>query len=211
MPRGNKGIEGISLDIGNTIDPAAAAANGTSADTGNGGTVRDSAGNEFDPERHSHPDTRNADGTFRRKKGRKAGSTNKSKAHIHSDIKASAEMLTKGLLVFHTTLAAMTNTPELILDEAEASGLSESGLTLMSLYDIKPDPKVEAALLFAGNIGLVYGSRIFAIRARKAQEAAEKKPGVAGVYDENGNAAGTTTYATDTAPRVEWPFVAQPN
>jgi hypothetical protein len=120
-------------------------------------------------------------------------------------------MLTKGLLVFHTTLAAMTNTPELILDEAEASGLSESGLTLMSLYDIKPDPKVEAALLFAGNIGLVYGSRIFAIRARKAQEAAEKKPGVAGVYDENGNAAGTTTYATDTAPRVEWPFVAQPN
>lgn len=96
-------------------------------------------------------------------------------------------------MLFHASLAVMTQTPELALDETEADGLSKSTLNLLALYDIRPDPKVEAAIMLAGQIGLVYGTRIVAIRARKAQEVREK-PGTAGVYTAEGFAAGTTDY-----------------
>lgn len=103
-------------------------------------------------------------------------------------------MLTKGLMIFHTSLAAMTKTPELMLDESEAKGLSESGLTLLSLYDVRPDPKVEAAIIFASQIGLVYGTRFVAIKARKAQEAKAEKEKKAAVYNAEGEFQGTTEY-----------------
>lgn len=103
-------------------------------------------------------------------------------------------MLTKGLMIFHTTLAAMTKTPELVLSQEEASGLSESGLTLLELYDIKPDPKIEAMIMFAGQIGLVYGTRIIAIRARTAQEKKAAREGSAEMFDANGTPIGTTDF-----------------
>lgn len=209
MSRGNKPI---TLDVdgdGNEtqfVDPTAAtgsSGNGSGTDNGDG-SIRDANGTEFDPERHIHPDTRNSDGSFRkRKRGR--GKANQSRSSVRGDIKESAAMLTRGLMIFHTSIAALTKTPELVLDEAEASGLSESGLTLLSLYDIKPDPRVEAAILFAGQVGLVYGTRIVAIRARKSQEKAERRKGTAGMYDAAGNPIGTTEY------RNEWPVGEQPN
>jgi hypothetical protein len=76
------------------------------------------------------------------------------------------------------------------------------------LYDIKPDPKTEAWINFAAVMGLTYGTRIVAIRARKNQEAKEEKPGTAGMYDANGNAMGTTHYHTEG---VEWPIGATAN
>lgn len=213
MPRGNKGTAPVSLDIGGeVIDPAAVGGGNPANSGGDSGTgdIRDATGTLFDASIHSHPDTRNSDGSFRRKRGRKTGGGNKSKAAIYSDIEKSAEMLTRGLMIFHTSLAAMTSTPELVLDEAEAKGLSESGLTLLSLYDIKPDPKVEAAILFAGQVGLVYGTRFVAVRNRKSQEKAERGKGVAGVYDSNGAAMGTTEYTTQPNGQ-EWPLGSQPN
>jgi len=116
-------------------------------------------------------------------------------------------MLTKGLMIFHMSLSAITKTPELILEEAEAKGLSESGLTLLSLYDIKPDPKIEAAILFAGQVGLVYGTRIVAIRARKASERKAEKSGKATVHDATGAFQGTTDYEE---VRPEWPLGGSP-
>lgn len=110
-------------------------------------------------------------------------------------------MLTRSLMVFHTMIAAATKTPELELDESEAKGLSESGLTLLSLYEIRPDPKVEAAIIFAGNVGFVYGTRIVAIRARKAQEAKAKKEKSAEVFGADGTPSGTTPFH-----REEWPI-----
>lgn len=111
-------------------------------------------------------------------------------------------MLTRGLMVFHISLASITKTPELILEEAEATGLSESALTLMSLYDIRPDPKVEAAIMFAGQMGLVYGTRFVAIRARLAKEKAERaSKGSATVIAPDGSPAGETT-------AFSWPIEA---
>jgi hypothetical protein len=196
MSKGNSGANGESGNTGTFIDPAAAAGNS------DGGTIRDSAGTEFDGTIHSSPDNRNADGTFRRKRGRKAGGSNsKTRSQIHSDIKETAQFLAQGLLLFHTSMAAMTNTPELVLDGEEAQGLAESGLTLAAMYDITPDPKLQAAILFAGQVGMIYGTRIVAIRARKHQEKKEEKPGVAGMYDSEGNPIGTTSYSSG-----EWPI-----
>lgn len=197
MSKPNKTTGNENGGTGEFIDPAAATGNGTGSGdggSGDGSVIRDANGTEFDGSIHIHPDKRNADGSFRRKRGRR-GSGSKSKSQVYSDIEKSAEMLTKGLVVFHATLAAMTKTPELVLAEEEAKGLSESGLTLLSMYDIKPDPKVEAAILFAGQIGLIYGTRIVAIKARKAHEReAERKGGTAVVYDANGFATGTTPF-----------------
>jgi hypothetical protein len=115
-------------------------------------------------------------------------------------------MLTRGLMIFHTSIAAMTNTPELVLSEPEASGLSESGLTLLELYDIKPNPKVEAAILFAGQIGLVYGTRILAIRARSANAKKGTRKGNATVFDGDGAPVGSTSYTSE-----EWPVNSEGN
>jgi hypothetical protein len=113
-------------------------------------------------------------------------------------------------MLFHTSIAAMTQTPELILEEGEAQGVAESALTLAAMYDFTPDPKLEAMVNFAIIMGTTYGTRIIAIRARKAQEKKEAKPGTAGMYDADGNPIGTTTYSKP-AGQEEWPFEPSTN
>lgn len=100
----------------------------------------------------------------------------------------------------------MTKTPELELEQEEANALATSGLTLAAMYDITPDPKLQAMILFASQLGMVYGTRFVAIKARKAQEKKEKQPGTAGVYGPDGQPQGTTEYRTEQ----EWP-VEQPH
>jgi hypothetical protein len=103
-------------------------------------------------------------------------------------------------------MAAMTKTPELELDGEEANGLATSGLELAAMYDITPDPKLQAAILFAGQVGMIYGTRIVAIRARKSQEKEERRKGNAGVYDSDGTPMGTTPYTSS-----EWPVKPESN
>lgn len=98
-------------------------------------------------------------------------------------------------------MAAMTKTPELELDKDEATGLATSGLTLAAMYDITPDPKLQAAISFAVQCGMIYGTRIVAIKARKSQEKEERRKGTAGMYDSEGNPIGTTSYTS-----AEWPI-----
>jgi hypothetical protein len=106
-------------------------------------------------------------------------------------------------------MAAMTKTPELELDGEEANGLATSGLTLAAMYDITPDPKLQAAILFAGQVGMIYGTRIVAIRARKAHEKAQSRTGRAGVYNADGSPAGTTEFTSETVS-PEWPIEEKP-
>lgn len=206
MPPRNKQSEGAPTDNGGKtnepVDPATAVGGIGSGDSGgsDSGGITDSAGTRFDPREHIHPDKRNADGSFRRKRGRKSGSGNRSKAQVYSDIEKSAEMLTRGLMIFHSSLAVMTKTPELMLEEEEAKGLSESGLTLLSLYDIRPDPKIEAAIIFASQVGLVYGTRIVAIKNRKAKEAKAERENKATVYGPTGEYQGETSFSFGPPP-----------
>ena len=95
----------------------------------------------------------------------------------------------------------MTNTPEMVLEEEEAKAVAESGLTLAAMYDVTPDPKLQAAINFAIIMGTTYGTRLVAIRARKSQEKEERRKGTAGMYDAEGRPIGTTSYSTG-----EWPI-----
>lgn len=192
---GNSGNEGDPL-FANPIDLVALAGDGDSGGSngGNGGSATDANGDKFDPALHVHPDKRNADGSFRKRKGR-GSSGSKSKAKNHSDLNTSAQMLAVGLVMMHDIISAATKTPELVLSEGEAVNLSKSGLAFLAEFDVAPNPKVMAGIIFAGNVASVYGTRFAAIKVRKAQEKKEKEPGVAGVYNADGNPMGTTDYS----------------
>jgi len=175
------------------IDPADSSGSGT----GDSANIRDSAGTAFDPERHVAPGKLNSDGTFRNKRGRRKGSGKSSK--VHRDLEGSIEGLTKGLAIFHMVLASATKAPELILDDEEAKGLASATVNVLELYDIRPDPKVEAIVTLIAVSAATYAPRIAAIRMRKEQEAKERKAnasgeGVAGVYSATGEPAGTAHF-----------------
>jgi hypothetical protein len=200
--KGIGGNEGTSK----LIDPTTAIADG---DSGNGGggsdgsDYRDATGERFDPNLHVHPDKRNRDGSFRRRK-QSGGSRNKGKgkAANNSDLESVAHILAAGMVMFHGALANATKTPELVLSEEEATNLSKTGLDFLSHFDVAPDPKVISGVVFASQIMAVYGSRYAAIRIRKAQEKKEKDAGVAGVYSPDGVPMGTTEYNSTYAEQT---------
>jgi hypothetical protein len=109
-------------------------------------------------------------------------------------------------MLFHTALAASTATPELLLEEEEAKAVAESTLTLAAMYDLTPDPKLQAMMNLAIILGTTYGTRYVAIRARKAQEKEEARKGNAGMYDADGNPIGTTTYVEQPINEQEFSF-----
>ena len=74
------------------------------------------------------------------------------------------------LLLVHTTLAAATKTPEMVLDKTESDLLANATVELGKQYDVQLDPKMQAAVALIGAAGLVYGPRVIAIKVRKAGE-----------------------------------------
>ena len=53
--------------------------------------------------------------------------------------------------------------------------LAAASVNLMEAYDIRPDPKVEAAIGMAVAVGTVYGPRVISIRVRKNKERQERR------------------------------------
>jgi hypothetical protein len=190
------GSEGIVSAEQPAVDPASF---GGSSGGSDGGSIRDAAGTEFDPAIHVGPDSRNNDGSFRRKRGRKAGSGSHGKAKVHSNLEGSIEALTKGLAIFHIALATATKTPELVIEDSEAKSLATATVNVLDQYDIRPDPKIEAIIGLIGVSCATYIPRYMSIKMRKEQERKEKAAssngaGVAGIYDAEGNAMGTTGF-----------------
>lgn len=75
----------------------------------------------------------------------------------------------------HVALAVRTNTPELVVEEAEAKALAKSAQNVMRHYDVAPNQVVLDWIAFAGCLGSIYGTRAFAIAARRAREREEAK------------------------------------
>lgn len=164
-PFGDGGvIEGAS------VDPA------TVAGTGDDGDV-DGTGQRFDPAIHSGRDKRNADGSYRRKRGRKSGSGGSAtgKASSSGDIKAAAEMLSQTLMLLHVGIASSTRCPEMVLDKGESDMLAKATVNVMEQFDITPDPKVQAMAGLIIAAGTVYGPRVYLIRDRVKQEAKQRE------------------------------------
>jgi len=76
----------------------------------------------------------------------------------------------------------MFETPELELADAEAKGLADAVAKVSALYDTKMNPRVLAWMNLAMVAGGIYGTRVWAIRARLNKDA-EKAPPAPNVVD----------------------------
>lgn len=136
----------------------------------------DSSGEQFDPATHGvkadGSPSRNADGSFRRKRG--AGATRK--ANTSSAPPLSIEPIKNLLLQIHVGLAQATKAPELALYDMEAENLGAAIVHLSAQYGGKIDPKAEAWLRMTIVAASVYGPRVIAVRNRQAKERAERRP-----------------------------------
>lgn len=159
-----------SVIAGSSIDPASLAGAGA------GGTT-DSAGGTFDPAIHSGPDKFNADGTFRRKRGRKSGGggNNPGKASSQTDLKSSVEMLSQTLALLHMGIASATSAPEMVIDKNESDMLAKATVNLLDQFDITPDPKMQAVAGLIIAAGSVYGPRVYLIRERLKEQARNRE------------------------------------
>lgn len=156
--------------VGPSIDPATLANGGSDSGSDSGGNGTD----EFDPAIHIGRDKRNSDGSYRRKRGRKAGSGSTGKASAGSDLKGAVESLSATLVMLHLGIASATKSSELVIDKEEADLLSRATVNVLEQYDIRPDPKLQAMFGLIVAAGTVYGPRAFLIQKRRADERAAK-------------------------------------
>lgn len=138
-------------------------------------------GTVFDPAVHSGADKLNADGSFRKKRGRRAGSggtagtSASGGGRTKASISASVDALTRVLAIVHMGLAAATKSPEMMLTEDEAKSLSQATVNVLQHFDISPDPKIEAIVGLVVTAGTIYGPKLYTINERKKEEREERK------------------------------------
>lgn len=168
------------------IDPASL---GSGGDSGNGGGGNgggnpgpgtgddpgtDSSGERWDPDKHSTPARKRADGTWRARRGSggdgtagSGGSRRSTKKEAHYSVSGVEQML----FSIHMGVAAMTRAPELALTQAEAKNLATAAVEVAKLYpQLNVAPEVVAWMNFTMAAGAVYLPRIIAIRNRMKSE-----------------------------------------
>lgn len=70
----------------------------------------------------------------------------------------------------HAALAVRTNTPELMIEPDEGKAFMKSAANVMRHYDVRATQKTLDWIAFIGCAGSIYGTRAFAIAARRAGE-----------------------------------------
>lgn len=176
--------------IGRIIDPenllgGSAGGSDPSAGDGNGGGgnservagpvefERDDAGNLV----------RNADGSPRKRRGRKPGAGNGSARKVGQKAKSDISItgVEKILLSLHSMAAVGFRAPELMLDETEARAMGEGIMAVQSHYNFDASAEVIAWVNLAMILMGIYGPRIMLIRDRKREESPKKKESAAQV------------------------------
>lgn len=179
---------------GITRDPGYSNANDGDGGSGELGAVNfgrsdsgsDDGGDDFtfDPERHIGRDRTNADGSYRRKRRRKDGSTGPSARRNNpqkgATYSASIDALSNTLIIFHAGLASLTKTKELEIESNESEALAKNIANVMAEFDITPDPKIQAVLGLVMTAGMIYGPRMYLIRERVKNEK-PKKPNLVSI------------------------------
>jgi hypothetical protein len=77
----------------------------------------------------------------------------------------------------HAALAMRTNTPELMIEPEEGKAFMTAAQKVMRHYDVRATQKTLDWIAFAGCCGSIYGTRAFAITARKAAERDQRSGG----------------------------------
>lgn len=70
----------------------------------------------------------------------------------------------------HVALAIRTNTPELMIEQDEAKAFMKAAQNVMRHYDVQTSQKALDWIALVGCCGSIYGTRAFAIAARRAGE-----------------------------------------
>ena len=150
--------------------------------TSGGDSGGDSGG--FDPAIHVSRDSINADGSYRRKRGRKPGAGNTANPgnRKKADHTASIDALSNILVVLHTGIAGATKTPEVAIDKDDADTLARATSNVLAEFNIAPDPKIAAVIGLVIAAGSVYGPMAVSIRLRKQAEAKTRESAVHGQY-----------------------------
>lgn len=181
---------------GGAIDPASI--DGSGGGSG-GGSFGSRSAEQFDPAIHVAPDKRNKDGSYTRKRGRKAGTSgSQNYSKKTADLNASIEQLSKVILFAHTGLAVATRCPEFELDKEESDYLAKASANVLEQFDIAPDPKTQAIAGLIIALGTVYAPRYIMISTRVKAEKKAKQENKATVYNANGSYAGETSFTDVT-------------
>lgn len=157
-----EGIGGTENEIGNTVvNPADNA-------------IRDDAGAIIiDPAAVTEPGSGstsdNSTGDAPKRRGRKPGSRNSAKAAGSLDVNGVEAIL----FSTHQLLASLAQTPEMAIDKMEANTLAIGIANVARHYDMGATQKSLDWANLISVVGMVYGTRIYAIRARVAQEKAK--------------------------------------
>ena len=115
-------------------------------------------------------------GTGKRKRGRPPGGgkrTESADGEAADTVKRapfSEDGVTAILLSIHSMLAGFTSVPELEIEPAEAAQMAKALKGVADQYDIRPSEKSLAWANLASAAAMVYGTRIFAYRARRKTE-----------------------------------------
>lgn len=160
----------IGTENGNagTINPATIG-NGGSFDGDDARFARDADGNII----------RNADGSPRKKRGRKPGGGRSPVARQANDtknLKSAVETLSMAIGGLHLAIAGFTKSPEMQLDDTESKALSESIVNVMDQFDMSPDPRIVAVGGLIATASTIYGPRMYMIRERRKEEKNKNSP-----------------------------------
>lgn len=174
---GDSGATGIGSNAG-FLSFGGSYGGSSSGDAGSGSGSDsgelDSAGDRWDASIHSADKRRNANGTWSRKRGRTANSsggrnTNSGRKTEQSN-KANIESLASILAIVHAGIASATKTPELALEDDDASALAQATTNVLVEFDIQPNPKVQAIVGLVMTAGAVYGPKVYMIKERRKEE-----------------------------------------
>lgn len=120
-----------------------------------------------------------ADGTPRKKRGRKAGQTI---SGISAPIKTtrnktadSINNLADTLKVMHSGIALFSGFSDFALDDDEAKQLAKSGANFIEQFEVEINPKVTAAGALVTTAAMIYGPRFYLYKEfRKAKKQSAK-------------------------------------
>ena len=178
LPEG--AIDGATDGAGSGGNPYGAV--GFGGDHGGGGDSGDvdAFGTRFDASIHSGRDKLNADGSYRKKRGRRAGSgqsaTSNQRVKAKPDLQASVDALSQTLMIVHAGIASVTKINELAIGKQESDALATAVANVLAEFDVTPDPKVQAIVGLVVTAGTIYGPPMYLYNER--MKASKKKPEV---------------------------------
>lgn len=163
---------------------------------GNGDDARDAFGTAFDPAIHSGRDKFNSDGSYSKKRGRRAGGSGPSASGQRSQTRANhsssidaINALSNTLIIVHAGISSVTKVTELQIDKTEGDALAAALANILAEFDIAPDKRTQAIVGGIVTAGTIYGPRFYLYNER--MKAQKKKPATLHVLNPGGANADT--------------------